>query len=177
MTECCPTETFHLESDYMKKDIRIRIVEESDVPALIEWFSHNYSDNLEAAKAQFKFPRVNFLATHSDDIAGFITIGMSLEKNMPYIKTLEVFKPYRRRGVATRLMDVAEDHIAQNMGGEVVLWVPLNEKFGPAQRLYAKRGYIPDGSGALKDGIPIKRGETVTFDNVLLCLVKRLKSS
>ena len=166
----------------MENDIRIRMVEENDLPVLIEWFSHNYCDSLEGAEAYFaghhgNGHRVTFLARHGDDIAGFITISFNHDRNVPSILTLEVFEPNRRRGLATRLMDLAENHIAQNTGDEVVLWVPLNKEFGPAQRLYAKRGYIPDGSGALKDDVPIERGETVTFHGVNMCLVKRLKSS
>jgi len=51
----------------------------------------------------------------------------------------------------------------------------LFDDYGPAQRLYAKRGYIPDGRGACHRFTPLKRGQTITLDDDhLIWLVKDL---
>jgi len=58
--------------------------------------------------------------------------------------------PFRRRGVATPLIAAAEqlarDHGIATLG----ITVGLFDEYGPAQRLYGWRGYIPDGRGACR---------------------------
>lgn len=46
-----------------------------------------------------------------------------------------------------RLMDAAEE-IAAKYADTVYLGVGLHSGYGSAQRMYVKRGYIPDGRGA-----------------------------
>lgn len=43
-------------------------------------------------------------------------------------------------------MDIAEE-IAATYADTVYLGVGLHSGYGSAQRMYVKRGYIPDGSG------------------------------
>jgi hypothetical protein len=75
------------------------------------------------------------------------------------------------------LINLAEEYIAENLGDQVVLWVPILSEFGAAQRFYINHGYVPDGCGVVKDGVPVKKGKTHTFDNSLhLCLMKDLKA-
>ena len=57
-----------------------------------------------------------------------------------------VLEKFRRRGIGTKLMDVAEE-IAFSYADRVYLGVGLHSGYGPAQRLYIKRGYVPDGGG------------------------------
>jgi hypothetical protein len=40
--------------------------------------------------------------------------------------------------------------------------VGLNQSYGPAQRLYVKKGYIPDGAGMCCDDVPVREGELRT---------------
>ncbi|MDY5868934.1 MAG: GNAT family N-acetyltransferase, partial [Lachnospiraceae bacterium] len=46
----------------------------------------------------------------------------------------------------SKLMDVAEK-VAAQYSNIVYLGVGLHEGYGSAQRMYVKRGYIPDGTG------------------------------
>ena len=39
------------------------------------------------------------------------------------------------------------ESVAKSMGKQVALGVGLHSDYGAAQRMYVKRGYIPDGSG------------------------------
>ena len=57
-----------------------------------------------------------------------------------------MLEKFRERGVGSRLMDAAET-IAARYADTVYLGVGLHSGYGSAQRLYAKRGYLPDGSG------------------------------
>ena len=80
----------------------------------------------------------------------------------------------KNKGMATALMDAAEA-IAEKHGGKVYLEVCLNSEYGPAQRFYVKRGYVPDGKGVYYEGrvcgtdAPCKNDDELT-----LCLVKEL---
>jgi hypothetical protein len=54
--------------------------------------------------------------------------------------------------------------------------VGLLDQYGPAQRLYAQLGYLPDGRGACRGRNPLRRGETVTIeDDLILWLIKDLR--
>jgi hypothetical protein len=47
----------------------------------------------------------------------------------------------------------------------------------PAQRLYGRRGYIPDGRGACQGQRPLRRGTQVTMDDdLIIWLTKDLVS-
>ncbi len=37
--------------------------------------------------------------------------------------------------------------------------VGLNQSYGPAQRLYVKKGYIPDGAGMCYDDVPVRTAD------------------
>lgn len=58
---------------------------------------------------------------------------------------------------------------------KVGICVGLYDAYGLAQRLYAKRGYLPDGRGACHCFTPLQHGETITLDHDhLIWLVKGL---
>ena len=73
-------------------------------------------------------------------------------------------------------MDVAEQIAAQH-ADTVCLGVGLCREYGSAQRIYAKRGYIPDGSGVWYQDKPCVQYETVCTvdDDLVLYLAKRLR--
>jgi len=165
----------------MGNKIKIHLVTDDELPSLIDWFSTNYYDNREAAELHFAEhidgQGATLLATHGDEIAGYVTVGISWLKKIPLIADFAVMEPYQRHGLGSRLLDLAEIYIKENLGDQVVLWVPIVSAFGPAQRLYVKRGYVPDGNGVVKEGVSVKEGEVHTFDHSLhLCLVKDLKT-
>ena len=82
---------------------------------------------------------------------------------------------YRRQGVATRLMDAAEG-LARDRGFTALgITVGLFDEYGPAQRMYARRGYVPDGRGACRGKRPLRIGEQVTVDHdLIMWLTKEL---
>jgi GNAT superfamily N-acetyltransferase len=163
----------------MEYDFEIHQVTREELPSIIDWFANSYYDNRKDAEAHFADHSdgqgVTFIAKCGEDIAGYITVSLKARvKDMPCIVNFVVFESYRRQGLGSQLMDIAEAYLAQG-ADRVVLWVPIIGRFGPAQRLYAKRGYVPDGDGVVKHGVPVTEGETHPVDeDLLLCMVKDL---
>ena len=121
-----------------------------------------------------------FLAWISGNLAGYLTIRWQSnnpqfrQRNIPLIHHLGVFPQFQRQGIASRLMDAAEQLIATR-ATQSGITVGLFDEYGPAQRLYAKRGYIPDGRGVCQGQRPLKQGEAVTVDHdLILWLTKDL---
>jgi GNAT superfamily N-acetyltransferase len=88
------------------------------------------------------------------------------DAGIPEIQDLNVLPAFRNRGIASRIMDAAEEVIAARspLAG---IGVGLYADYGAAQRLYVKRGYIPDGRGASWRDRPVLGGETVVADDDL----------
>lgn len=97
-------------------------------------------------------------------------------KGYPVIVDFSVLEKYQRKGIGTRLMDTAEQ-IAAQRADTVCLGVGLCGAYGSAQRMYVKRGYIPDGSGVWYQNKPCIQYETVCTidDDLILYMSKRLK--
>ena len=94
-------------------------------------------------------------------------------KGWPIIVDFNVLKKYQRKGIGTRLMDAAE-RIAGQFADTVCLGVGLCGSYGSAQRMYVKRGYIPDGSGVWYQNKPCIQYETVcTVDDDLVLYLSR----
>lgn len=92
----------------------------------------------------------------------------------PEIVDLNVVPHVRRRGLASALMAAAEQE-AWTRSATVGLRVGLHPGYGAAQRLYVRRGYVPDGSGVAVDGEPVEEGMALTLDDdATLRMTKRL---
>ncbi|HEX3751504.1 MAG TPA: GNAT family N-acetyltransferase [Streptosporangiaceae bacterium] len=104
------------------------------------------------------------------------TEGIGVRRHgIPLLHQISVAEPYRRRGVATRLMDAAEG-LARGRGVATMgITVGLFDEYGAAQRMYALRGYLPDGRGACLDQRPLVQGTVVTMDHdLIMWLTKEL---
>jgi GNAT superfamily N-acetyltransferase len=71
-------------------------------------------------------------------------------------------------GVATFLMDAAEQLAWERGVTTLGITVGLFDEYGPAQRLYGQRGYVPDGRGACRGQRPLGKGMQVTMDDDLI---------
>ncbi|MBD2869422.1 GNAT family N-acetyltransferase [Paenibacillus sp. IB182493] len=89
------------------------------------------------------------------------------EKGIPEINNFDVIPPMRRRGIGSALMDAAEK-IAFETYGIVGIGVGLYASYGSAQRIYARRGYIPDGRGITYNNEVVEPGSTVRVDDELV---------
>jgi GNAT superfamily N-acetyltransferase len=88
-------------------------------------------------------------------------------KGVPEIQDLNVLPSFRRQGIATRLLDRAEQSAASR-AAFVAVGVGLHPGYNEAQRLYARRGYIPDGRGITYEDRFVEAGELVRFDDELV---------
>lgn len=84
-------------------------------------------------------------------LAGYITILPCAKQGpfaeiYPEFSDFNVFEPFQNQGIGNLLMEEAEKRV-KLISDKVTLGVGLHSGYGPAQRLYIKRGYIPDGSG------------------------------
>ena len=102
--------------------------------------------------------------------------GPFRETGWPIIVDFNVLKKYQRRGIGNRLMDAAEQ-VAGRYADTVCLGVGLCDSYGTAQRMYVKRGYIPDGSGVWYQGRQCVQYETVCTvdDDLVLFFSKKLR--
>lgn len=88
------------------------------------------------------------------------------EAGIPEIQDFNVLPHYRRRGIGTALMDAAEALIATR-GTTAGIGVGLYPDYGPAQRLYVLRGYLPDGRGIAWNGMSVTPMQEVMVDDDL----------
>lgn len=97
-------------------------------------------------------------------------------KGYPEIVDFSVLQKFQRKGIGKKLMDVAEQ-IAGEYADTVCLGVGLCDAYGSAQRMYVKRGYIPDGSGVWYQDKQCVQYETVCTidDDLVLFLSKKLR--
>ncbi len=124
---------------------------------------------------------VPLAAEYFGEAAGYINVyreaveGPFTGTGWPEIVDFGVLMKYRRRGVGTALISAAE-RIASGYADTVCLAVGLHNGYGAAQRMYVKRGYIPDGSGAWYRGKNCTPYDTVytNDDDLVLYLSKKL---
>lgn len=94
---------------------------------------------------------------------------------IPEIQDLYVDPECRRQGIGAALINHCEDQAHKESCKEIGIGVGIISDFGNAQRLYAERGYVPDGAGVVFDREPITVGEIRPLDDRLcLMLVKTL---
>lgn len=120
------------------------------------------------------------LVARSEGIfAGYVTIHWASEypplrvDGIPEIADFNVLPQFRRRGIGSRLMDEAEARIATR-SAIAGIGVGLYADYGAAQRLYVKRGYIPDGRGIAWRGQTVAPGATVIADDDLALYFTKL---
>jgi GNAT superfamily N-acetyltransferase len=165
--------------------LQITWITPHDLNWVTGWFTR-YVYDMNADKAYTHFADhgdgrgATCLAHMHGELAGFVTIRWQSHhasfrrENIPLIHHLEVFPAFRRQGLASCLMDEAEKLIATR-ASKAGITVGLFDAYGPAQRLYAKRGYIPDGRGACKRHEPLRQGEVITIDHdILIWMTKDL---
>ena len=140
----------------MKTICSIRKMQESDIQDLSRGFiSQGWSSREEILTRYFKEQecgeREVLVAEVEGALAGYITI-LSCAKQGPFaeiypeLSDFNVFEPFQNQGIGNLLLEEAEKRV-KLISDKVTLGVGLHSGYGPAQRLYIKRGYIPDGTG------------------------------
>jgi GNAT superfamily N-acetyltransferase len=96
--------------------------------------------------------REALVAWRKDTFVGYVTVVWNSgyapfrEAGIPEIADFNVLPSFRRQGIGSLLLEEAERRIAARspLAG---IGVGMTPDYGAAQRLYVKRGYVPDGRG------------------------------
>jgi GNAT superfamily N-acetyltransferase len=165
--------------------IQVRSIDQHDPPVIAAAFASigsvkpegKYRLYLEQEAAGI---RNCLVATVDGEFAGYVTINWRpaypafAELEIPEIQDLNVLPAFRRRGIASRLLDLAEAQVARR-SGVVGIGVGLHSGYNAAQRLYGLRGYIPDGRGVTyRDQYVGQYVQVMLDDHLVLHLTKRL---
>ena len=140
----------------MKTTCSIRKMQESDIKDLSRGFiSQGWPSREEILTRYFKEQesgeREVLVAEVECAVAGYITILPDAKQGpfagmAPELSDFNVFEPFQNQGIGNLLLEEAEKRV-RLISDKVTLGVGLHSGYGPAQRLYIKRGYIPDGTG------------------------------
>lgn len=90
----------------------------------------------------------------------------------PELSDFNVFDPFRNQGIGNQLLEEAEKRV-KFVSSKVTLGVGLHLGYGPAQRLYIRRGYIPDGTGVWYRNKPLEMGASCQNDNDLVLYLSK----
>jgi GNAT superfamily N-acetyltransferase len=147
---------------------------ESAVRFHIEWVSDGEAEARRYLTDHAEPDGASFIATDGSDVIGYVAIVWESSyagfrsRGIPLVHQIGVAGPFRRQGVATLLMDVAEQ-LARDRGiAALGITVGLFDEYGPAQQLCGRCGYIPDSRGACQGQRNLRRGMQVTMDDDLI---------
>ncbi len=171
---------------YTDNKILIRDMRQSDAQIITDeetaqgWSSDvgKYESRLQH---QSEGKAISLVAEYHGNVAGYINIypdsewGAFAGRGYPELVDFGVLEKYRRNGIGSKLMDIAEQ-IASEYADIVYLGVGMHAGYGSAQRMYVKRGYIPDGSGVwYGDEVCEQNADCRNDDDLVLYLSKKLK--
>lgn len=166
--------------------IRIRSMEKSDCRIFYDtYLSYNWHPELATYENYFRDQeegkRLVFIAEYQGAVSGICTLILNPDQGpfgnqgIPEIVDLGVFFHVHKKGIGSRLLDAAEKEAAKR-AETVYLAVGLHSGYGPAQRIYVKRGYLPDGSGVWYKGKVLDQyAPCCNDDDLLLFMSKNLK--
>ena len=175
------------ETIYWKAEaLQIRSMRPEDAREIYTtYLSYNWHPVLETYENYYREQeageRLVFIAEYEGRVSGLCTLvlppteGPWANQGYPEIVDLTVFYHVHNRGIGSKLLDAAESEAAKR-ADMVYLAVGVHGGYGAAQRLYIKRGYIPDGSGVWYRGKPLEPyAPCCNDDDLLLFLSKKLR--
>lgn len=159
-------------------EITIQQLTQSDIPIIVAKFAEHHwpkpSSTFEKyLQEQQKSERLIWVAHVQNQFAGYITLKWQsnyqpfCQGKIPEIMDLNVLPPFQKVGIGSKLLEIAET-AASEQSNVVGIGVGLYDGYGEAQKLYIKRGYIPDGRGITYNYEPIIPGSAVTLDDDLV---------
>ena len=169
---------------YADEEIVIRNMEPQDAQIITnEEIAQGWNATIDKYQMRLKHQEegraISLVAEYKGNIAGYNNVYINAPggpfgiQEYPEIVDFGVLEKYRCKGIGSKLMDVAEK-IASEYADMVYLGVGLYSSYGSAQRMYVKRGYIPDGSGVwYGDKVCEPYAECVNDDDLNLYLYKK----
>jgi len=166
----------------LKMNCRIRNMIKSDIESLSHGFMNQGWPSREEVLTRYfeeqeSGEREVLVAEVEGAVAGYITILPSAKHGpfaevYPELSDFNVFEHFRNQGIGNQLLEEAEKRV-KFVSSKVTLGVGLHLGYGPAQRLYIRRGYIPDGTGVWYRNQPLEMNATSqNNDDLVLYLVK-----
>ena len=160
------------------RTVQIRLLDDRDPPSIAVAFAKMGWNKPELQfrrylQEQATGTRTCFIATVDGQFAGYVTVNWQptyagfADQKIPEVQDLNVLAIYRRKGVASRLIDRAEAEAACR-SGFVGIGVGLHPGYNAAQRLYVQRGYIPDGRGITYRNRFVEEGANIVLDDDLV---------
>lgn len=153
----------------METTCLIRKMQTSDVKELSQGFINQGWPGREEILARYFLEqecgeREVLVAEVGGALVGYITILPCAKQGpfaeiYPELSDFNVFEPFQNQGIGNLLMEEAEKRV-KLISDKVTLGVGLHSGYGSAQRLYVKRGYLPDGSGVWYRNHPVAMNAT-----------------
>ena len=168
---------------YQDGEITIRCMEQSDAEIFYTtYLSYGWHPERETYETYYREQtqgqRLVFIAEYQGAVAGICTLvlhptdGPWGGQKYPEIQDLCVFFHIHRKGIGSRLLDAAEAEAAKR-ADMVYLAVGVHSGYGPAQRMYVKRGYNFDGSGVWYKGKQLEQYAPCVNDDALLLFMSK----
>lgn len=166
--------------------IEVRAMEERDIDAFADGFvAQGWHKSAEQYRRYLRWQREGvrkiYVGTLDGETAGYATLiendenGPFKNMNIPTIVDFNVLEKYQKRGVGSAILDKIESDVSAYRD-TVCLGVGLHSGYGSAQRMYVKRGYVPDGSGVWYENRQLEQyTPCINNDDLILYLSKKLK--
>lgn len=170
---------------YESGELIIRSMIEDDIDKILAAFraqgwSKDAAYLAKLTNEQRQGKRYVFIAEVKGEICGYVNLipraqSGPFKRKYPELSDFIVFEKYQNRSIGSKLLDCAEEK-ARDLGEYVTLGVGLHSGYGTAQRMYIKRGYIPDGKGVYYEGRAIAQyTQCVNDDELNIYMMKKLK--
>lgn len=170
---------------YQDKNVTVRAMEPEECQAFAQGFAAQGWDKplsqfQRYLEEQTRGERKVLVGLWQGEQAGYTTLlpkapaGAFAGKDWPEVCDFNVLEKFQRRGIGNKILQTAEE-LAGEVSDTVCLGVGLYRGYGAAQRLYIKRGYIPDGTGVWYREVQIEPyGPCAADDDLVLYLYKKL---
>ena len=162
----------------------VRAMKESDAAA----FNYEYTlsgevksgETFNTLYARQRLKKANvYVAEFESKLLGYVVVSVDSDINGRYtahIEDLFVLPLFRKCGVGGNLLDYAESEIVRRFD-KVHTSIGIGANYGAAQRLFVKRGYVPDGQGARYNGRILQDGaQAINTRSLCLKYSKELKT-
>lgn len=171
---------------YSDGKILIRNMTEADVKPLADGeIAQGWGDTTEKHETRLRDQGLGrctpLVAEYCGQTAGYISVyhqaahGPFAGKGWPELVDFGVLEKFRGHGIGGKLMDAAEK-VAGEESPVVGIGVGLHSGYGSAQRMYIKRGYVPDGSGVwYRDKVCPPYTDCCNDDDLVLYMSKKLR--
>lgn len=175
-----------MEIFYSDPKITIRSMIEEDAQIIYDtYLSYGWHPQMETYESYYREQETGkrkvFIAEYEGNVSGLCTLvlkpteGPWAGMDYPEIVDLCVFFHVHKHGIGNKLLDIAEQE-AFKRSDMVFLAVGVHSGYGPAQRIYVKRGYNFDGSGVWYQNRQLEQYAPCVNDDDLLLFMYKKKS-